>query len=111
MRSWRTAIAGCVLFASLVAGLPSAPAEAASSQSWPPTTHSAPRLHPKLSLQLDDQASGQTFEAGIQPESGGRLVVQVDGANTDQVQAAVANVGGEVRTVADRSIIAWVPPK
>jgi subtilisin family serine protease len=99
-----------VASACLAVALPVSASQAAPAGSWLPYANGE-RRHPKLAPLLEDQARGRRpFAANATLDGTGRVVVQVVGAPEADVEAAVLDVGGAVRTVAIGSMLAWVPP-
>src|SRR5437016_3650190 len=92
------AAAACAAVVLLAIGSTS-PAVGAPSASWVPHANGR-HAHPKLAATLAE--SSESTSAPV--------VVRVTGAAAADVQAAVADVGGTVRTMSSGSVLAWVSP-
>ena len=93
------AAAVCALVLTLaVSG--ASPTVSAAPASWLPRAHER-RAHPKLAAELETAPPS----APATP-----VVVRVTGDDRAGVEAAVAAVGGSVRTVSPDSVLAYVPP-
>lgn len=111
MKHRRRAIAATILL--LLAMAPSATALGRAPEGgWAPTIPAPrhPKLAPDVAAGLTERMGAASAEGSTTPPAAADAVVQVNGRDSEDLQRAVAESDGVVRTVSDGSVLARVPP-